>query len=60
MTGGNHSGFRSIKDNWDQGYPVAEIRDDGTFDIYLQDNVRGMVSRDTVTGELVYEIQVQL
>tara|TARA_R110002003_G_scaffold55_8_gene5021 strand:+ start:9587 stop:11311 length:1725 start_codon:yes stop_codon:yes gene_type:complete len=56
-TGGNFSGHKSIPNNWNQGYPVAEINDDGTFDIFLQDGARGLVSRDTITAQLVYEIQ---
>ncbi len=56
-TGGNFSGHKSIPNNWNQGYPVAEIYHDGTFDILLQDGARGLVSRDTITAQLVYEIQ---
>ncbi|KAJ2893751.1 hypothetical protein MKZ38_008288 [Zalerion maritima] len=56
-TGGNFSGFKSIPKNWDQGFPVVEIAADGTFDVFLQDGARGMVSRDTITAQLVYEIQ---
>ncbi|KAL5916441.1 hypothetical protein ACKVV7_006063 [Pyricularia oryzae] len=56
-TGGNFSGFKHIPDNYDQGFPVAEIANDGTFDILLQDGARGLVSKDTVTAQLVYEIQ---
>uniref|UniRef100_L7IVV8 DUF1446 domain-containing protein n=1 Tax=Pyricularia oryzae (strain P131) TaxID=1143193 RepID=L7IVV8_PYRO1 len=54
---GNFSGFKHIPDNYDQGFPVAEIANDGTFDILLQDGARGLVSKDTVTAQLVYEIQ---
>ncbi|TLD17225.1 uncharacterized protein PgNI_00424 [Pyricularia grisea] len=56
-TGGNFSGFKHIPNNYDQGFPVAEIANDGTFDILLQDGARGLVSKDTVTAQLVYEIQ---
>lgn len=56
-TGGNFSGHKSISNNWNQGYPVAEINQDGTFDIFLQEGARGMISRDTITAQLVYEIQ---
>lgn len=57
-TGGNFSGFKSIPQNWRQGFPIAEIAYDGSFDIALQDGARGLVSRDTITAQLVYEIQV--
>ena len=36
---------------------MAEIYHDGTFDIFLQDGARGMVSRNTITAQLVYEIR---
>jgi hypothetical protein len=57
-TGGNFSGFKTIKNNWDQGFPVAEIASDGTFDVFLQQGARGLVSQNTITAQLVYEIQV--
>lgn len=56
-TGGNFSGHKSIPDNQNQGYPVAEIAHDGTFDVFLQEGARGLVSRDTISAQLVYEIQ---
>ncbi|EUC42113.1 hypothetical protein COCMIDRAFT_104414 [Bipolaris oryzae ATCC 44560] len=56
-TGGNFSGFMSIPQNWDQGFPVAEISASGDFDITLHEGARGLVSRDTITAQLVYEIQ---
>lgn len=37
---------------------MAEIAADGTFDVALQEgSPRGLVSVDTVTAQLVYEIQ---
>ncbi|KAI0573119.1 DUF1446 domain-containing protein [Pyrenophora tritici-repentis] len=56
-TGGNFSGFKSTSQNWNQGFLVAEIAADGTFDIAMQDGARGLVSKDTITAQLVYEIQ---
>ncbi|EFX00546.1 duf1446 domain containing protein [Grosmannia clavigera kw1407] len=56
-TGGNFSGFKSIPHNWNQGFPIADIAADGTFDISLQEGAHGLVSRDTITAQLVYEIQ---
>ncbi|KAF5612648.1 duf1446 domain protein [Fusarium tjaetaba] len=56
-TGGNFSGFKNIPDNQNQGFPIAEIEADGTFHIFLQDQAKGLVSRDTITAQLVYEIQ---
>ncbi|KAF4416298.1 duf1446 domain containing protein [Fusarium acutatum] len=56
-TGGNFSGFKNISDDQNQGFPIAEIEADGTFHIFLQDQAKGLVSRDTITAQLVYEIQ---
>ncbi|KAI3573264.1 hypothetical protein IWW34DRAFT_757838 [Fusarium oxysporum f. sp. albedinis] len=56
-TGGNFSGFKSIPENQNQGFPIAEIEADGTFHIFLQDHAKGLVSRDTITAQVVYEIQ---
>ncbi|OIW28191.1 DUF1446-domain-containing protein, partial [Coniochaeta ligniaria NRRL 30616] len=56
-TGGNFSGFKSIPNNWAQGYLVVDIASNGDFDVFLPDGARGMVSRDTITAQLVYEIQ---
>ncbi|KAF4437160.1 DUF1446-domain-containing protein [Fusarium austroafricanum] len=56
-TGGNFSGFKSIPNNWNQGFPVAEVSSDGSFEVALQEGARGLVSKDTITSQLVYEIQ---
>ncbi|EEU33826.1 uncharacterized protein NECHADRAFT_55989 [Fusarium vanettenii 77-13-4] len=56
-TGGNFSGFKSIPENQNQGFPIAEIEADGKFHIFLQDQAKGLVSRDTITAQVVYEIQ---
>ncbi|TLD31412.1 hypothetical protein PspLS_01748 [Pyricularia sp. CBS 133598] len=50
-TGGNFSGFKAVPNNWNQGFPIAEINKDGSFDIFLlQDRGRGLVSKDTITA----------
>ncbi|KAF5625192.1 duf1446 domain protein [Fusarium tjaetaba] len=56
-TGGNFSGFKSIPKNWNQGFPIAEVSSDGSFEVALQEGARGLVSKDTITAQLVYEIQ---
>lgn len=56
-TGGNFSGFKSIPDNQNQGYPVAEIHADGGFELFLQHGARGLINCHTITAQLVYEIQ---
>jgi hypothetical protein len=61
-TGGNFSGFRQlIKDGMDPrlplGFPVAEIASDGSSVITKHAGTGGAVTLDTVTAQLVYEIQ---
>ncbi|GGF48807.1 hypothetical protein GCM10011519_23540 [Marmoricola endophyticus] len=61
-TGGNFSGFldlpRSV-DSWAAplGFPVAELDADGSSVITKHDGTGGAVTVDTVTAQLMYEIQ---
>ncbi len=57
-TGGNFSGFPSIADPARPlGFPLAELADDGTSVITKNDGTGGLVSIDTVTAQLMYEVQ---
>jgi Acyclic terpene utilisation family protein AtuA len=56
-TGGNFSGFRGIDRAAPLGFPVAEIAADGSSVITKHDGTGGAVTVDTVTAQLVYEIQ---
>jgi hypothetical protein len=57
-TGGNFSGFASIPDPAQPlGFPLAEISDDGSSVITKHDGTGGGVSVDTVTAQLMYEVQ---
>lgn len=60
-SGGNFSGFRSLKpDTTPIGFPLAEISADGSSVITKHADTGGAVTSDTVTAQLVYEIQSQL
>jgi hypothetical protein len=57
-TGGNFSGFRALPDHRKPlGFPVAELAADGSSVITKHDGTGGMVTVDTVTAQLLYEIQ---
>jgi hypothetical protein len=62
-TGGNFSGFKTLRlDRPDimqspLGFPLAEIAADGSCVITKHDGTGGAVTVDTVTAQLLYEIQ---
>lgn len=59
-TGGNFSGFLTMSPQARArplGFPVAEIAVDGSSIITKQDETGGTVTVDTVTAQLLYEIQ---
>jgi hypothetical protein len=55
--GGNFSGFRQLGEVVRLGFPIAEIAADGSCVIGKQSRSAGMISVDTVTAQLLYEIQ---
>ncbi len=60
-TGGNFSGFRALLEagrcDRPLGFPIAEVYADGSSVITKHPGTGGVVSVDTVTAQLVYEIQ---
>ena len=57
-TGGNFSGFASMPDPAQPlGFPLAELAADGSSVITKHDGTGGRVSVDTVTAQLMYEVQ---
>ncbi|TWG12517.1 uncharacterized protein DUF1446 [Actinoplanes teichomyceticus] len=55
-TGGNFSGFTTLDTGRPLGFPLAEIAADGTVVITKHPGTGGAVTVDTVTAQLVYEI----
>ncbi|KXP15216.1 acyclic terpene utilization AtuA family protein [Tsukamurella pseudospumae] len=55
--GGNFSGFSGLGDLRRPGFPIAEISADGSALITKHARDGGAVTVDTVTAQLVYEIQ---
>ncbi|MCE1178406.1 MAG: DUF1446 domain-containing protein [Micrococcales bacterium] len=56
-TGGNYAFFTEIPDLTRPGYPIAEIEADGSFTVTKHPGTGGAVTVDTVTSQLLYEIQ---
>ncbi|MDI6910750.1 acyclic terpene utilization AtuA family protein [Nocardioides sp.] len=57
-TGGNFSGFRTLPhDGRPLGFPLAELAADGSCVVTKQAGTGGAVTVDTVTAQLMYEIQ---
>ncbi|WP_261887281.1 acyclic terpene utilization AtuA family protein, partial [Mycobacterium marinum] len=55
-TGGNYAFFTEVPDLTYAGFPLAEVSADGTSVITKHPGTGGLVSPDTVTAQLLYEI----
>jgi hypothetical protein len=55
-TGGNYTDWRRVPDMARIGYPVLEVRPDGTFHVTKHAGTGGLVTVDTVRHQLVYEM----
>ncbi|WP_024801811.1 acyclic terpene utilization AtuA family protein [Nocardia sp. BMG51109] len=56
-TGGNFAFFTEIADPDRPGFPIAEVRRDGSSVITKHEGTGGAVTVDTVEAQLMYEIQ---
>ena len=55
-TGGNFSKWWEVPDLWKVGYPIAEISEDGSFIVTKPEGSGGLVTIDTISEQLVYEM----
>jgi hypothetical protein len=55
-TGGNYAFFQEVPTYAGIGFPLAEIREDGTFTVTKHPGTGGLVSVGTITAQLLYEI----
>ena len=55
-TGGNYSFFQEVPGLERPGFPIAEVRADGSCVITKHEGTGGLVSVGTVTAQLLYEI----
>ncbi|MCP4753851.1 MAG: DUF1446 domain-containing protein [Proteobacteria bacterium] len=56
-TGGNYSFIDEVPSFVNVGFPIAEMREDGSFVITKHPGTGGLVSVGTVTAQLLYEVR---
>lgn len=48
--------YKEVKDLWNIGFPIGEIEENGEITISKLQEASGLVSRETVSEQLIYEI----
>lgn len=56
VTGGNYAFFEEVPQLIDPGFPLVEVEPDSSFVVTKHPGSDGLVSRGTVTAQLLYEI----
>lgn len=60
ICGANFSGFKDLLPLVDVGFPIVEIMDNGSCYITKQQDLAGKVTAETVTAQLLYELQGEM
>ena len=55
-TGGNFTDWEEVHSLETIGYPIAEVRTDGSFDCSKPEGTGGLITRATIAEQMVYEI----
>ena len=55
-SGGNLTDWQNVPSFLNLGYPIVEFSRDGSFQVSKHDHSGGLVNRETVTSQLVYEM----
>ncbi|MBC8257134.1 MAG: DUF1446 domain-containing protein [Candidatus Marinimicrobia bacterium] len=55
-TGGNYSRWKDVPNLADVGYPIIEMQPNGEFCITKHDNTGGLVNRETIGEQVLYEM----
>ncbi len=55
-TGGNYSRWQDVPNLADVGYPIIEMQPNGEFCITKHDNTGGLVNRETIGEQVLYEM----
>ena len=55
-TGGNFTNWKDVPDMANLGYPIIEMEEDGKFTITKHKGTGGLVNKDTVTEQVLYEM----